>query len=301
VGSYAVTVVYSGDSTFNASSSGTLTQTINPASTANAVATSANPSPTGSNVTFTATVTAVAPGSGTPTGTIQFLADGVVFGAPATLSGSIASVTSASLAHGTHTIAAQYAGDGNFLGSTNSLGTNQVINTPPVAATDTVQRYQNFGVKVRSSTLLANDSDPDGDALAFVSFSPTSTAGGVVAAHGNWITYTPPVGFTNADSFTYVIADSGGLQATGTVSVAIQVDTAPAQNIGSIGNPGNGSAVIHFNDIPGRPYTVQYTTNLVTPNWQSLGAATADVLGKIDFTDTPPTNSPARSYRSTYP
>jgi autotransporter-associated beta strand protein len=275
--------------------------TITPANSALAVSSSANPSPTTSNVTYTATVTAVSPASGTPTGTVQFLADGTALGSPATLSGGIASVSSSSLSHGTHTIAAQYAGDGNFFGSTNSLGTNQVINSQPVATTDQLQRYKNSSVKVRVATLLANDTDPDSDALTFNSVSATSASGGTNVVHGVWISYAPPAGFTNADSFSYIIADSGGLQATGTVSITILVDNTQSQNIGSIDNLGNGSSLIHFSEIPGRTYTVQYTTNLVTPNWQSLGTAAADTFGKIDFTDSPATNSPPRFYRSTYP
>jgi len=149
--------------------------------------------------------------------------------------------------------------------------------------------------------LLANGTDPDGDALTFVSVSATSTSGGTNVLRGSWITYSPPSGFTNADSFTYLVADGYGLQATGTVSVAILADSAPTQNIGSIEKLGNGSSLIHFSGIPGRIYMVQYTTNLVTPVWQPLGTNTADTFGKINFTDSPATNSPARFYRSTNP
>ncbi len=170
-----------------------------------------------------------------------------------------------------------------------------------MAAPDQLQRYVNSGVKVRTATLLANDSDPDGDAVTFVSVSPVSAAGGTVTVQGSWINYAPPAGFTNADSYSYVIADSGGLQATGTVSIAILVDSAQSQNIGSLEALGNGSTHIHFNGIPGRNYSVQYTENLQAPAWQTLGAATADATGKFDFTDTPPVSSPPRFYRSTYP
>lgn len=39
------------------------------------------------------------------------------------LSGGAASYTVSSLAHGVHTVAAEYAGDANFLGTTNMLPT----------------------------------------------------------------------------------------------------------------------------------------------------------------------------------
>ena len=300
IGAGPVTVRASqpGDATYAAATPVDQSFTVAKANSSLAVSTSVNPSPTGSNVTFTATVSS---GSGTPTGTIQFLADGTALGSPVVLSGGMASVSTASLSHGSHSLTAPYAGDGNFFGSTNNLNPNQVINSPPAAATDYLQRRQNSGVKVRVATLLANDTDPDSDALNLVSFGATSANGGTVSLQGNWIAYKPPAGFTNADSFNYVVADAGGLQTTGLVSIAISADSAPGQNNGSSDGPGNGSVRIHFNGIPGRTYTIQYAENLPTPNWQSLGTATADAFGKFDFTDSPATNSPARFYRSTNP
>jgi len=297
-GTVTVSASQPGNANYLAASSVNQTFTVAKAASTLAVSTSANPSPTGSNVTFTATISS---GVGTPTGVVQFLADGTALGSPIALSGGIASLTTSSLTHGTHTIVAQHAGDGNFIGSTNSLNPDQVINSAPVAAADYLPRTASSGVKVRIATLLANDSDSGGDAVTFVSAGPASTNGGAVMTQDGWITYTPLPGFTNADSYSYVIANSGGLQATGIVAIAILVDSAPAQNIGNIEDLGNGSTRIHFNGIPGRNYSVQYTENLQAPAWQTLGAATADATGKFDFTDTPPVSSPPRFYRSTYP
>src|SRR5439155_16214664 len=94
---------------------------------------SANPTPAGSNVVLTATLTAVAPGAGTPSGTVQFTVDGSAFGSSATLSGGIANLGTALLTHGYHTVAAAYNGDGNFFGSTNSLASGLLVNATPVA------------------------------------------------------------------------------------------------------------------------------------------------------------------------
>ena len=84
----------------------TTTADITPASSAIAVISSANPSLTGSNVIFTATVSVLPPGGGTVGGTVQFVVDGAPFGAPAALSGGVASLSSSALAHGSHTVAA---------------------------------------------------------------------------------------------------------------------------------------------------------------------------------------------------
>src|SRR5207247_3778697 len=115
-GSHAITVVFGGDTNFATSTSAALAQTVNQASTTTAVTSSANPSVFGQPVTFTATVSAVAPGAGTPSGTIQFQTNGVNFGSPVTLSGgSATSIAVSTLAVGsTTTVTAQYSGDGNF-------------------------------------------------------------------------------------------------------------------------------------------------------------------------------------------
>ena len=120
-------------------------------------------------------------------------------------------------------------------------------------------------------------------------------------AADNWVFYTPPTGFTNSDTFSYVIADPGGLQATGLVSVTATIDLAQSQNIVAITNLGNNASLIQFQGIAGRPYSIQYTTNLGTPNWQLLGVGTADTTGSLTFTDTATNSLPARFYRSTYP
>jgi len=275
--------------------------TITPASVANAVSSSANPALTGSNVTFTATLTAVAPGSGTPTGSVQFNDDSAPLGSPVALAGGVAGITTSSLAPGSHAISAQYPGDGNFFGSTNNLSPNQVINTPPVAANVVLQRYPASGAKISVAALLADDSGPNSGVLTLISTDSTSTNGGSVAVSENWIFYTPLPGFTNSDAFSYVFADTEGVQANGTNSITVPVDLAQSQNIVAVQDIGNNGSIIQFQAIPGRTYTVQYTQNLQTPVWQTLGTSTANATGAFAFTNTPGGGMPAGFYRSTYP
>src|SRR5262249_24308599 len=115
VGSHTITTDYAGDGNFN-SSSGTLpAQTVNMDASTTVVTSAANPSVFGQSITLTATVTANAPGSGTPSGTVQFTIDGSNFVSPVSLSGGSATSGSiSSLTVGPHTITAVYSGDGNF-------------------------------------------------------------------------------------------------------------------------------------------------------------------------------------------
>ena len=121
----AITAVYIGDSHFTTSTSAALSQSVNQAGTTSVVTSATNPSVFGQSVTFTATVTAVAPGSGTPTGSITFL-DGSTTLGTATLSGGKATFKTTALAAGPHTITVSYSGDGNFVTSTSAPLTQTV-------------------------------------------------------------------------------------------------------------------------------------------------------------------------------
>lgn len=261
---------------------------------------SANPALPGATVTFTFTLTPVAPSTATPGGTVTFKTNGVIAAAAAVNGGGVATFSTADLPHGLHTITAEYAGDGNFSGTTNSLTQN--INSPVVANTDTIERYPLNTVKVRKSTLLANDTDADGDPLTFVSVSGTSTNSGTITVSGQWITYHPPAGYTGVDAFTYVVTDSRGSTNTGTVIVAVKpAAELAAQNL-AIENLGNGSFRIRGAGVPGYAYRVEYTTDLNTPVWQQSGSpVTADSLGVIELIDTPAEGEPQRFYRAVWP
>jgi N-acetylneuraminic acid mutarotase len=132
VGSHTITAGYQGDGNFTASS-GVLTggQKVGKASTNTAITSSANPSASGQSLTFKATVHVVAPGAGSPSGTVQFQIDGSPFGSPVALSGEQAtSIGISSLLAGSHTVRAIYSGDTSF-----SISTGSLTQTISVAAT----------------------------------------------------------------------------------------------------------------------------------------------------------------------
>jgi hypothetical protein len=122
VGTYPITASGAVDPNYTISYvAGTLTVTRD--ATTNAASTSAATSPFGQLVTLSATVSANAPGSGTPTGTVDFVdtTTGNDLGS-AVLSGGSASVTVSTLPVGSNAIAVLYSGDGDFLASSvNSL------------------------------------------------------------------------------------------------------------------------------------------------------------------------------------
>jgi subtilisin-like proprotein convertase family protein len=302
VGTYSIVPSPSGARLANyavTTSNGSLT--ITAASSSALLASSANPALPGANVTFTLTLSAVSPATGTPTGYVQFSIDGSNVGSPVALSGGVATYSTTALAHGTHVVSAAYAGDGNFTGTSASLSPDQNINTPPVAGADTIERYPTQGVKVRLTTLLANDSDADGDTVS-IAVAGTSANGGVLTVSGDWVFYTPAAGFTNSDSFTYTLTDSHGGSVTGTVAVAIKADNGPAQNL-AVTDLGNGSFRIDGSGIPGRTYRLQYSDSMSPATWENLPGAsvTANGVGAFTATDTPPGGVAERYYRAVYP
>ena len=119
-GDPGVTATYSGDTNL-LGSHGSLTQQVTQAHTTTTVTASANPSIFGAPVIYTASVAPVAPGAGTPTGTVTFTAGGVTLGAQTLSSKGTASVSAADLPAGPQTITATYSGDVNFQGSAGSL------------------------------------------------------------------------------------------------------------------------------------------------------------------------------------
>jgi outer membrane protein OmpA-like peptidoglycan-associated protein len=90
-------------------------------------------------------------------------------------------------------------------------------NRPPVAANDTAQTPPATPVRV---SVLANDSDPDGDTLTIASVG-TPAHGSVVRNSDGTVTYTPAAGFEGSDSFSYVVSDGRGGSATAQVTVSV--------------------------------------------------------------------------------
>jgi len=123
-GTHSITATYNSNLDFNASTSTALTQTVNKAATSTTLKSSMNPSTAGFPVPFTVTVAAIAPGSGTPTGSVT-LKDGTTVLQTLSLSGGTA-LFSIPLTHGTHSITAAYVGSANDLASTSAILTQTV-------------------------------------------------------------------------------------------------------------------------------------------------------------------------------
>ncbi len=105
-----------------------------------------------------------------------------------------------------------------------------LANRVPVAAPDTLAAAADTTTTYPSSALLGNDSDPDGDAILLVGVTPShqTARGGTVRLYGSTVVYTPPAGFSGADTFEYTATDGSGTPAR--AQVTVNVAGAPANN-----------------------------------------------------------------------
>src|SRR5581483_3932987 len=117
-GGRSMTAVYSGDANFTGSTSPVLNQQVFKAASSVALTSSRNPSNVGQAVTFTATVSSSV---AIPNGEIVTFLDGsTTLGTGKTTAG-VAKFTTSSLAHGNHSIKAQYPGDSKIKPATSAV------------------------------------------------------------------------------------------------------------------------------------------------------------------------------------
>jgi hypothetical protein len=164
VGSHAITARYSGDDpNYLAATSAAVTQNVTKGTSTPSVVGTPNPTTFGDSVTFTATIAAAGAGV-VPTGTIQFLDNGIAVGLPVTLVSGTARLTTSALATGSHAITARYSGDTSYVVTTSAAFT-QMVN------------------KIVSSTTLSTSAGTTvhGQRVTFTAAVPVAGAGGTVS------------------------------------------------------------------------------------------------------------------------
>ncbi len=146
-------------------------------------------------------------------------------------------------------------------GDQNTLGV--VPNSPPDAVNDSATVAEDSGASVIN--VLANDTDPNGDALTVTAV--TQPANGTVTFTATGVSYTPNANFNGSNSFTYTISDGNGGTDTATVAVTVSsVNDAPdAVNDSATVNQGTSNNAINVlgndTDIDGNVITITAATN----------------------------------------
>ena len=136
-------------------------------------------------------------------------------------------------------------GNGGTASATVALTVTAPANQPPVAVNDSgFTTSQNTPLTLAASTLLANDTDPNGDTLSVTGVSAPSN--GTVSLNGSTVTFTPTTGYTGAAGFTYAISDGRGGTASATVSLT--VTTPPSSAGASLFTPADTPVILSAND-----------------------------------------------------
>jgi hypothetical protein len=138
--------------------------------------------------------------------------------------------------------------------------------------------------------VVANDSDPNGDALTLATITPAAN-GTTESATATALTYTPASGFSGTDTFTYTIQDPSGATASATVTVTVTpVTTAPPPNAPPL------AIADTVNTLEATPVTIPALTNdsdpdgdvllltAVTPGSHGMAVATPE--GTLTYTPT---------------
>jgi hypothetical protein len=177
--------------------------------TSTALTSSPNPSTAGQAVTLTATVTSTT--SGTQTGTVTFFDGTTSLGTGSLSASGMATLQVTFQSAGTHSITAQYGGDGNFTGST-SPGVAQTVNSAP----------SDFSIAASRSSASVN---PGGVA----SFTLTlNTIGGYTGTVSLSCSGAPPASSCTAAPSS--VTPNANNSATATVQIATSA-------AGSVGGP----------------------------------------------------------------
>ncbi|MCC6207032.1 MAG: tandem-95 repeat protein [Gammaproteobacteria bacterium] len=148
-------------------------------------------------------------------------------GGTATSNGTSITYTPANAFSGTETFTYTVS-DGVGATDTATVTVTVGVNLPPVAVDDS-------GLSVGENSInnilevLVNDSDADIPAQTLtITATGVTSAGGLVTPNGDELIYTPAVGYSGTETFTYTVSDGAGGSDTATVTVTIVgANTAP--------------------------------------------------------------------------
>jgi hypothetical protein len=179
------------------------------------------------------------------------------------------------------------------------IGFASQLNNGPTAEDDV--RSHPFGqpVNITASSLLANDFDPDGDPLNFVSADAQSQRGGTLTVNGQLITYMPPANLDDYDQFNYVVADANGdlTSATVVLGIAPPIGNQPLNTVAVVKQP-DGQYLIRFRHPANRTdYIIEFKHDLNDPEWQTLKSIQAGADGIVEALFDP-TTAPQTYFRA---
>ena len=187
---HSIVATYSGDTNFATSKSATLSQTVNAAATSTHLTSSADPAGVNQSVTLTAAVAAVSPGSGTPSGTVDFQDGGssITGCASQTLTNGTATCATSFTSTGSQSLTAVYTpGTSDFTTSTSST-LNLAVNPATTTSLQTSGTPSVYGEHVTFTATVTVVSPGTGVPDGTVTFSYPSGSGVVTICSDDALT-----------------------------------------------------------------------------------------------------------------
>jgi len=164
---------------------------------------------------------------------------------------------------------------------------NAATNNPPVPLTITARALAGQTVRIEIPT---SGIDPDGDAVQLVGQATNPEKGSVVSVDGNSLKYQAGDYSSGTDIFQYIVVDSLGARATGTIRVgispAMEGARNPVANFDTVrvrpGRTVSVQALLNDSDPDGSPLRIRQ----VEPNGEGIAA---EIVGDDIVQITPPT------------
>ena len=143
---------------------------------------------------------------------------------------AVAANSSKTLQEVTINVTENEAGSFNFFGGAATTQQSNVVNSAPTANDDTATTDEDTSVTV---DVVANDSDPDGDALdvSTITSGPSHGTAQITGASNDGIQFDPGDDATADVSITYEVSDGNGGTDTATLNVTVNpINDAPTAN-----------------------------------------------------------------------
>ncbi len=160
------------------------------------------------------------------------------------------------------------------------------VNDPPVAVDDTTSTPEDTQVTRTQAQLVANDTDPDGNALTVTAASNATNGAAVRNADGS-VTFTPTANFSGTAGYDYTVSD-GTVTDIGHVTVTVTaVNDAPlagddtaSTNEDTAVTVTQATMIANDTDVEGSTLTVTAASNATG------GTAVRQANGSVIFTPT---------------
>jgi hypothetical protein len=273
------------------------TYTSNLTNTTTALSSSASTTSYGQSLTLTATVTPG--GSGTPTGSVNFMDGTTVIGTAPLGASGVATLTLNSLAPGAHVLEGVYSGDTSFAGSASPSAIGQTVttaNTTTTLTTSATPALAGTPVTLTAAVAATTSGTPTGT-VEFVQVDPNTGAdlaflgAGTLDASGQatLTLSTLPLGASGIQA-TY-LGDGNFNSSSGTVNQVITATPTVQAMMPSAGATAGGNAVLLFGQAFTTATAVSFggipaTSFSVLSDSEILAVAPAGSAGSVDVTVT---------------